>query len=60
MDGLKVSSVEERFGLMNYTSSVNTNDRVILEPDVNRVALQLTGFFEHFMETRVQLIGTVE
>ena len=29
-------------------------------PDINRPALQLTGFFEHFAYERVQLIGCVE
>ena len=29
-------------------------------PDVNRPALQLTGFFDHFDSERVQIIGNVE
>ena len=32
----------------------------MLIADVNRPALQLTGFFEHFDEERVQMIGYVE
>ena len=28
--------------------------------DVNRPALQLSGYFEHFEQSRVQIIGTVE
>lgn len=60
MEGLSVSSVEKRFGLRNFTSALDTSKIMIIEPDINRLALQLTGFFEHFQETRVQLIGTVE
>lgn len=60
MDGLKVSDVAKHFGLVNFTDQVDAKSRVIEEPDVNRVAPQLTGFFEHFQETRVQIIGTVE
>lgn len=60
MEGLHVSSVEKRFRLRNFTTSLDTSSKLIVEPDINRLALQLTGFFEHFQETRVQLIGTVE
>ncbi len=60
MDGLRVSNVQERFMLKNYTGGLNTEDHLIVEPDINRLALQLTGFFDHFQETRVQLIGKVE
>ena len=60
MEGLSVSSVQERFKLKNYTTELNPAQHIIIEPDINRLALQLTGFFEHFQETRVQLIGTVE
>ena len=34
--------------------------RSIDVPDINRPALQLTGFFEHFESNRVQIIGHVE
>lgn len=32
----------------------------IHQPDINRPALQLAGYFEHFEETRPQIIGFVE
>jgi len=32
----------------------------ILQPDINRPALQLAGYFEHFEATRLQIIGFVE
>lgn len=50
----------EKFDLRNETPSINT-DKIMLDiPDVNRPALQLMGFFEHFQCNRVQLIGNVE
>ena len=36
------------------------NKIVLTHPDVNRPALQLTGFFDHFDRERVQIIGYVE
>ena len=30
------------------------------EPEVNRPALQLTGYFDHFDNQRIQIIGYVE
>ena len=35
-------------------------DLVIATPDINRPALQLTGYYEHFANERVQIIGYVE
>ena len=35
-------------------------EREVEVPDINRPALQLTGFFEHFDSDRVQIIGYVE
>ena len=32
----------------------------ITQPDINRPALQLAGYFEHYEETRTQIIGFVE
>jgi len=35
-------------------------ERKIISDDVNRPALQLTGFFEYFNNTRIQILGQVE
>ena len=37
------------------TDSINVN-----QSGVNRIALQLAGFFEHFDSERIQVIGKVE
>ena len=46
--------------LKNLTEEIDTKKIKILVPDINRPALQLTGFYEHFDHERVQLIGNVE
>lgn len=59
-EGLRVSNLKKRFRLRNFTKKLDPDMHSITEPDVNRLALQLTGYFDHFQETRVQIIGTVE
>ncbi len=46
--------------LKNLTPNVDIGDKTLEIPDINRPALQLTGYFEHFDSDRVQLIGYVE
>ncbi len=46
--------------LKNLTPDVDLSDKDVEIPDINRPALQLTGFFEHFDSERVQIIGYVE
>ena len=58
--GVKLSALAERMELKNLTPLVDLAHREILVPDVNRPALQLTGYFEHFDAERVQIIGYVE
>ena len=57
---VKLSQIVERFDLKNLTSDVDYTKTGVSVPDVNRPALQLTGFFEHFASERVQIIGYVE
>lgn len=54
------TKVVENYGLINHTPEINTDDVQITIPEVNRPALQLAGFFEHFDKERVQIIGNVE
>lgn len=60
VDGVKVSKISELLDLKNYTSEVDLRKIKIKTPDVNRPALQLCGYFEHFEQSRVQVIGNVE
>jgi len=57
---ISVQQLAEKMALQNLTPSINTQSRMIGFYDVNRAALQLTGFFDHFDKTRVQVVGKVE
>lgn len=57
---VSVKDLEEKMGLTNLTPEIEISDRYIKFYDVNRAALQLTGFFDHFDITRVQVVGRVE
>lgn len=57
---VELKKVVEKMNLKNLTPNVDLTDKMIGIPDINRPALQLTGYFEHFDSDRVQLIGYVE
>ena len=46
--------------LKNFTENIDLDRHKVIIPDVNRPALQLNGFYEHFEKDRLQLIGSVE
>lgn len=46
--------------LKNLTPTVELKGKEVSIPEVNRPALQLSGFFDHFDSDRVQIIGYVE
>ena len=48
------------FCMTNLTPSIDIENRMIRTPDVNRPALQLTGYYNDFECDRVQIIGNVE
>ena len=56
---VELSKIVEKFGLRNLTPEVSYENRYITIPDINRPALQLTGFFEHFSAERLKIIGHV-
>ena len=60
MHGVTISELIEKMKLRNTTPDIDTDKIVLTHPDVNRPALQLTGFFDHFDRERVQIIGYVE
>ena len=57
---VKLSKVIQKMNLVNLTPQIDVSGIWLNLPDVNRPALQLTGFFEHFDSERVQIIGYVE
>jgi len=60
MSGAKLTSIISQLELTNYTEKMDITDRMIETKDVNRPALQLNGFYEHFEKDRIQIIGNVE
>lgn len=60
MSEVKIAELVEKMDLKNLTPDIDLTDKVITVPDVNRPALQLTGYFDHFDSVRVQIIGYVE
>ena len=57
---VNLSSLIEKMNLENLTPDIDISSIKISQPDVNRPALQLAGFFDHFDSQRVQVIGYVE
>lgn len=60
MNTVKLSKVVEKMNLKNLTPDVDHMDKQVKLPDINRPAVQLTGYFDHFASERVQVIGYVE
>jgi HPr kinase/phosphorylase len=57
---VRLSKLIEKMNLENVTPDIEIRHIKISQPDVNRPALQLAGFFDHFDSDRVQVIGHVE
>lgn len=60
MKGIRVSTIAKVFNLYNLTPMVDLEQVIISAPATNRAALQLTGYYEHFDNDRIQIIGSVE
>ncbi len=60
MASVKLESIVEKLKLVNLTPEIDISKIKIKQPDINRPALQMAGYFEHFEETRLQVIGFVE
>lgn len=60
MHGVAITDLIEKMSLRNMTPEIDAEKIVLSHPDVNRPALQLAGFFDHFDNERVQIIGYVE
>ena len=60
MEYVALTRLIEKMKLDNLTPEVNVKGIRLTQPDINRPALQMTGFFEHFDATRLQVIGFVE
>ena len=60
MEGVAIEKIVKKLELKKLTEGMDLTGHRIVLSDVNRPALQLSGYFEHFEEKRVQIIGNVE
>ena len=60
MGVVNLQKIVEKMDLKNLTPDVELEGHGVKVPDINRPALQLAGFFDHFASERVQVIGYVE
>ena len=59
-EGAKLSKIAEKMGLVNRTPDIDLTQCYVKLADINRPALQLEGFYDHFEKERIELIGMVE
>ena len=60
-NGVSVAKIISKFDLKTYTDDhVDLKKRMVTISDINRPALQLAGYFEHFAASRIQVMGIVE
>jgi len=60
MASVGLNAVIEKMNLVNLTPEIDVSNIEVTQPDLNRPALQLTGYFDHFDGKRIQAIGYVE
>ena len=57
---VKLKDIIEEFHLEVVYAPEGYEDVLIVADDVNRPGLQLTGFFDYFDSSRIQILGKVE
>ena len=60
MASVSLKTIIDKMKLTNLTPELDIKKIRIIQPDINRPALQLAGYYEHFEATRLQVIGFVE
>ena len=60
MGTVRLNEVITKMNLENLTPQIDVTKIKIRQPDINRPAVQMTGYFEHFAAGRIQIIGLVE
>ena len=51
MASLSLSRIIEKMKLINLTPEIDITGIKVNQPDINRIALQMAGYFEHFEST---------
>ena len=59
-NSVALSKLADKMQLENLLPDMDISKKKIITNEVNRPALQLTGYFDHFDAERVQVIGYVE
>lgn len=57
---VSLSQIIEQMRLEKLFTTPKSEQNIIKSPDVNRPSLQLTGFYDYFDNTRIQILGKVE
>lgn len=60
MSGVSVKKIVEKMKLKVLNPDVDIKSRKVTTAEVNRPALQLTGYFDYFEKSRIEIIGMVE
>ena len=60
VQSVEMTKLVEKLNLRNLTPEISLTDRKVITQEINRPALQLTGYFDHFSSERVQIVGYVE
>ena len=60
MPSITLNRLIEKMKLINLTDDLDISKNRITQPDLNRPALQLAGYFDYFDCARLQVIGFVE
>lgn len=60
MASISLTKIIDKMKLENLTPEIEVKGIKITQSDINRPALQMAGYFEHFEATRLQIIGFVE
>lgn len=60
IQSVEMTKLVEKLNLKNLTPDISLVNRKVTSPEINRPALQLTGYFDHFASERVQIVGYVE
>ncbi|MGN0325816.1 MAG: HPr(Ser) kinase/phosphatase [Lachnospiraceae bacterium] len=60
MASISLQRLIDKMKLTNLAPEIDISNIKITQPDINRPALQMAGYFEHFDSTRLQIVGFVE
>lgn len=60
MYSVKLTQMIKDYGLKNLTEEIEISEKILEHPEINRPALQFSGFFDYFSSERIQIVGLVE